>query len=97
MNDGGWGMVAVALLLFHFALPFALLLSRPLKRNARARLLRDNRVIYEGRIGDLRRFKEDAAEVRTGFDCGIRLENFQDYKPGDYIETYVSEEIAPTL
>ncbi len=67
------------------------------KRNALARLLRDNRVIYEGRIGDLRRFKDDAAEVRTGFDCGIRLENFQDYKPGDYIETYVSEEVAPTL
>ena len=68
-----------------------------IKRNALARLLRDSRVIYEGRLGDLRRFKEDAAEVRTGFDCGIRLENFQDYKPGDYIETYVKEEIAPTL
>jgi len=68
-----------------------------IKRNALVRLLRDNRVIYEGRLGDLRRFKEDAAEVRTGFDCGIRLENFQDYKPGDYIETYVKEETAPTL
>ena len=66
-------------------------------RNAQARLLRDNRVVYEGRIGTLRRFKDDVAEVRTGFDCGIRLENFQDFKPGDYIETYVQEEVAPTL
>ena len=66
-------------------------------RNARARLLRDNRVVYEGRIGTLRRFKDDVGEVRTGFDCGIRLENFQDFKPGDYIETSVQEEVAPTL
>ncbi|HEX2223001.1 MAG TPA: translation initiation factor IF-2, partial [Thermoanaerobaculia bacterium] len=66
-------------------------------RNAAVRLLRDNRVIYEGRIASLRRFKDDASEVRTGFDCGIGLERFQDLKPGDIIEAYTREEVAPSL
>jgi translation initiation factor IF-2 len=60
-------------------------------------LLRDNRVIHEGRIGSLRRFKDDVSEVRAGFDCGIGLERFQDVKPGDMIEAYVREEVAPVL
>ncbi|MCI0405237.1 MAG: hypothetical protein L0209_04050, partial [candidate division Zixibacteria bacterium] len=59
--------------------------------------LRDNRVIHEGRIATLRRFKDDVAEVRTGFDCGIRLERFQDLKPGDVIEAFVREKVEPTL
>ena len=54
-------------------------------------------VIHEGKIGSLRRFKEDASEVRSGFDCGIGLERFQDVKPGDLIEAYVQEEVAPSL
>ena len=66
-------------------------------RTAAVRLLRDNRVIYEGKIASLRRFKDDASEVRTGFDCGIGLERFQDFKPGDVIEAYTSEEVAPVL
>ncbi len=66
-------------------------------RNASARLLRDNVVVHEGAIGSLRRFKDDVAEVRTGFDCGIRLERYQDLKPGDIIEVYEREEVAPTL
>ena len=66
-------------------------------RTAAVRLLRDNRVIYEGKIASLRRFKDDASEVRTGFDCGIGLERFQDVKPGDIIEAYTSEEVAPVL
>jgi translation initiation factor IF-2 len=66
-------------------------------RAASVRLLRDNRVVYEGRIGSLRRFKDDVAEVRSGFDCGIGLERFNDVKPGDSIEAYVREEVAPTL
>ncbi|MFL6260961.1 MAG: translation initiation factor IF-2 [Thermoanaerobaculia bacterium] len=66
-------------------------------RTAAVRLLRDNRVIYEGKIASLRRFKDDASEVRTGFDCGIGLERFQDFKPGDIIEAYTSEEVAPVL
>jgi translation initiation factor IF-2 len=66
-------------------------------RTATVRLLRDNRVIHEGKIASLRRFKDDVSEVRMGFDCGIGLERFQDFKPGDVIEGYVREEVAPTL
>jgi translation initiation factor IF-2 len=66
-------------------------------RSAQVRLLRDNVVIHEGRIGSLRRFKDDAAEVRSGFDCGIGLERYQDLKPGDLIEAYAQEAVAPTL
>jgi translation initiation factor IF-2 len=66
-------------------------------RNAQVRLLRDNVVVYDGKIASLRRFKDDASEVRAGFDCGIGLERFQDVKPGDVIEAYVREEVAPTL
>jgi translation initiation factor IF-2 len=66
-------------------------------RSAAVRLVRDNRVIYEGKIASLRRFKDDVSEVRTGFDCGIGLERFQDVKPGDFIEAYTREEVAPVL
>ncbi|HEX3554837.1 MAG TPA: translation initiation factor IF-2 [Thermoanaerobaculia bacterium] len=66
-------------------------------RTAAVRLVRDNRVIYEGKISSLRRFKDDVSEVRTGFDCGIGLERFQDVKPGDFIEAFTSEEVAPVL
>ena len=66
-------------------------------RGAKARLLRDNVVVYEGRVESLRRFKDDAAEVRSGFDCGIGLDRFQDVKPGDFIEVYEREEVAATL
>ena len=66
-------------------------------RSAMARLLRDNVVVYEGKISSLRRFKDDASEVRTGFDCGIGLDRFQDLKPGDFIEVYEKQEVAATL
>ena len=66
-------------------------------RSASVRLLRDNIVVYEGKIGSLRRFKDDVSEVRTGFDCGIRLDRYQDVKPGDTIEAFVQEEVAPSL
>ena len=66
-------------------------------RNASIRLLRDNVVVYQGKISSLRRFKEDVSEVRNGFDCGIRLDKYQDLKPGDVIEAFVQEEVAPTL
>ncbi len=66
-------------------------------RNALVRLLRDNRVVYEGKISSLRRFKEDISEVRTGFECGIGLDQFQDVKPGDIIEAFIREEVAATL
>ncbi|MCP3960564.1 MAG: translation initiation factor IF-2 [bacterium] len=66
-------------------------------RSAGVRLLRDNVVVYEGKISSLRRFKDDVSEVRSGFECGIGLEQFQDVKPGDQIEAFVREEVAPTL
>jgi translation initiation factor IF-2 len=66
-------------------------------RAATVRVVRDGRVVHEGKIVSLKRFKDDASEVRAGFDCGIGLERFQDLKPGDLIEAYAKEEVAPTL
>ncbi len=68
-----------------------------MKRNARARLIRDGVVIWEGSLSSLKRFKEDVAEVRDGFECGISLEGFNDIKVNDQIEAYVIEKIAATL
>jgi len=64
-------------------------------RNAQVRLLRDNVVVYEGKVASLKRFKDDASEVRSGFECGIGLENFNDIKVGDVIESYTMEKVAP--
>jgi translation initiation factor IF-2 len=65
-------------------------------RGARARLLRDGVVVYDGRIGSLRRFKDDVQTVAAGFECGIGLENFRDIKEGDQIEAYQVREVART-
>jgi translation initiation factor IF-2 len=67
-----------------------------ISRKARARLIRDSVVTWEGNIGSLRRFKDDVSEVREGFECGIGLENFNDIKVSDQIEAYVIERIAAT-
>ena len=61
-----------------------------------ARLLRDNVVVYEGKIGSLRRFKDDVSEVKAGFECGIGFERFHDLKVGDLIEVFVTERVAVT-
>jgi translation initiation factor IF-2 len=66
-------------------------------RSAAVRLLRDNVVIHEGKIASLRRFKDDVSEVRAGFECGIALDRFSDLKPGDVVEAFTKEEVAPTL
>ena len=58
-----------------------------------ARLLRDNVVVHEGKIGSLRRFKDDAAEVKSGFECGIGLEKYNDIKVGDLIEVFTMERV----
>jgi translation initiation factor IF-2 len=65
-----------------------------IRRNSQVRLIRDGVVVYEGRVGSLRRFKDDVSEVREGFECGIGLENFQDVKEGDVIEAFEVEEVA---
>jgi translation initiation factor IF-2 len=67
-----------------------------IRRNAKARLIRDAVVAWEGNIGSLRRFKDDVSEVREGFECGISLENFNDVKVGDQIEAYIIERVAAT-
>jgi translation initiation factor IF-2 len=66
-------------------------------RSASVRLLRDNRVILEGKIASLRHFKNDVAEVRQGFECGIGIERFQDIKQGDIIEAFKVEQLAAAL
>ncbi|MBP1751959.1 MAG: infB [Geobacteraceae bacterium] len=66
-------------------------------RNMPVRLLRDNVVIYEGKMASLRRFKDDIKEVASGYECGISLENYNDIKIGDIIEAYEIEKVAATL
>jgi translation initiation factor IF-2 len=58
------------------------------------RLLRDNVVVYTGKVGSLRRFKDDVSEVKSGMECGITLDNYADYKQGDIIEAFVNERVA---
>jgi translation initiation factor IF-2 len=67
------------------------------KRGAGVRLLRDNVVIHEGKLGTLKRFKEEVREVREGFECGMGFENYQDIKEGDVIECFEVEEVARVL
>ena len=62
-------------------------------RSSMVRLLRDNIVVFEGKLASLKRFKDDAKEVAEGYECGIGLENFNDVKEGDVIEAYVMQEI----
>ena len=66
-------------------------------RNKGARLLRGGKVLAEGKIDTLKRFKEDVMEVKAGFECGIRLDSFDRYQSGDVIETFELEKIRPTL
>ena len=69
--------------------------SGKVTRNAGVRLVRDGRVVYEGKISSLRRFKDDVSEVSQGYECGIGLERYQDIKPGDIIEAFVMKEVKP--
>lgn len=66
-----------------------------ISRDAGIRLVRDGVVIYEGHVDTLKRFKDDAKEVKAGFECGVTLENFNDIKEGDTMEAYVMEEVKP--
>ena len=71
--------------------------SGKILRNARARLLRDQVVVFDGGISSLKRFKEDVREVTDGYECGIGLENFNDIKVGDIIEAYIIEKKKAAL
>jgi translation initiation factor IF-2 len=66
-------------------------------RGAFVRLLRDNVVIHTGKVSSLKRFKDDAQEVKSGFECGIGIAGYNDVKPGDVIEFFVTEEVKVTL
>jgi translation initiation factor IF-2 len=64
------------------------------QREARAHVLRDGEAIFDGNVHSLKRFQEDAKEVKTGFECGVALEGFSQYKEGDIIEFYVKERVS---
>jgi translation initiation factor IF-2 len=68
-----------------------------IERGRNLRLIRDGVVVYEGKNSSLRRFKEDAKDVQSGYECGIGIENFNDIKVGDRIEFYYMEEIKPEI
>ena len=61
------------------------------------RLVRDSVVIYTGKVGSLRRFKDDASEVAQGYECGLSIEGYNDIRQGDIIEAFEMETIAATL
>ena len=75
----------------------SMVMEGSITRNAAARLLRGGEVIAEGKIDTLKRFKDDATEVKAGFECGIRLEGSVKYEDGDAIETFEIEKIRPSL
>ena len=66
-------------------------------RNKGARLVRNGKVLAEGKVDTLKRFKDDVMEVKAGFECGIRLDSFDDYEEGDVIETFEVDKIRPSL
>ncbi len=68
-----------------------------IRRGGRARLLRDDVVIFDGQLGSLKRFKDDVREVREGFECGMSIEGYNDIRQGDLIEVYEVQEVARTL
>ncbi len=75
----------------------SLVLDGKIERGRQARLVRDGVVIYEGAVGSLRHFKEDVKEVRSGLECGIGIEQYNDIKINDIIECYYNEEIKPVI
>jgi translation initiation factor IF-2 len=72
-------------------------LDGTIRRDSEVRLMRDGVQVYKGKIGSLKRFKDDASEVRNGMECGINIQNFNDVKKGDVIEAFVTERIAAEM
>ena len=68
-------------------------LDGKVQRHCKARLLRDNVVLYEGELASLKRFKDDVKEVNSGYECGMSLEKYNDIKEGDTIEMFIMEEV----
>jgi translation initiation factor IF-2 len=71
-----------------------MVLDGVITRDSEVRVLRDNVVVHTGRIESLKRFKNDASEVKSGFECGITIANYSDVKPGDIFECFVTEKVA---
>jgi translation initiation factor IF-2 len=71
--------------------------SGTIQRTAKARVIRDGVSVYTGALASLKRFKDDVREVREGLECGIGIENFNDLKVGDRIESFRMEEVKRTL
>jgi translation initiation factor IF-2 len=71
-----------------------LVVDGQITRDSQMRIVRDNIVVHTGKIGSLRRFKDDVSEVRAGMECGITLDNFSDVKQGDLIEAFVMQRVA---
>ena len=67
------------------------------RRSATARLVRESTIVWSGKVSSLKRFKDDAREVKEGFDCGIGLDGFNDLKDGDIVEFFEMEEVKQTL
>ena len=94
IHDGGLRVIARLLLHSHRGtVAGCCVTDGKIQRNAQIRLLRDNVIIHEGKIDSLKRFKDDAKEVNTGYECGIGIENYNDIKENDVIECFVMEEI----
>src|SRR5262249_35990180 len=68
-----------------------------IKRDSEVRLVRDGVQVYKGKVGSLKRFKDDASEVRNGMECGINISNFNHVKTGDVIVGFVTERIAAEI
>ena len=75
----------------------AVVVDGKVKRDANVRVLRNEIVVYEGKLSSLKRFKDDAREVIQGQECGVGIENFNDIKDGDIIEAFEVQEIKRTL
>ena len=67
------------------------------RQNDGVRVLRDNVLVYEGKLHSLKRFKDDVKEVQAGYECGLSIENFNDIKVGDIVEAFIIEKIAGKL
>jgi len=70
-------------------------LEGKLTNSSSIRIIRDNIVVFEGQIESLRRFKDDVKEVAFGYECGVTIENFKDFREGDIVEAYTMEQLAP--
>ncbi len=74
-----------------------MVLDGGISRDSEVRVLRDNIVVYTGKVDSLRRFKNDVSEVKAGFECGLTLRNFPDIKPNDVMEAFAKERVAPEV